>query len=890
MSEFKPDGTLGIEDKVDHPQRVKELAATDSKYYYSAEELNAIKKGAEELNKTKASKEHVSAAAKGFDNFSNPAAADAFFITNPPAVNVLFVYTDPGESKAEFYRRASDNTTQLFRDSPVLESNFSQKAINSLSYSPIDELDLQGIASFSGFSNWPAIGQLRELSKDIYFDQIKTGLYLSSIPSTYDLTVKVFVASAKTSNIGDWSEIFTISLDETSNLPIANNELTVQLPETMSLNSGQVVYVVLWSPNNIVTCRRKNVTIANDRFLISNNGANFPTSFIFADSNIYGSTGINFHNTSYPAKKIAESVTTTQSQEIIDAYSKYSVDSSSDLVSKDAFPGTGNFSTLIQLKKFLEPKTFNRVEAGLFILDERPETFTFTVKVFTGPYSGVVSNLTEVFSKTYNQDSELPFFDDVKVGIDLGKIVTVKAQQYVYVAIWSPDEIVACRFVRNAAENGVDRFMISNNFSSFPTNIGAALIDTYGSSGVNLYNINNLTSYKKSIDDHERRLSNVEEGVSASQYEISNRELAFSNKLFLIAGQKYTLYKASIIRKLEDILKCSVTFGITGVQYPRFYSGIEDISFEADEVGSSAILALKDITVNNRNYQIPITVSKAAANAKAGQTIVYNAIGDSLTNRGVAAQVNTLNIFLNTGMTITNIGTVSNSGVNGEGRECWTFANFIGKSNIFPCGGQVIYSPFLKLATAQDKADHPEWCFQRTDSSNELSLSQTTDTGQNFYIFDYAYYLSNNSLENPTHISISLGTNDLTFNLNGAVDMASFAIEIMVTQMKVALPNVEVGVVTGTAKGDNTSDAYRQKQFDMINAINAKINSLALVDVESLPVFAFQNSRYMFPYTSGNEITSGNYTRETAPQDNIHFRNDAYKPYAQVLLGWILNK
>lgn len=888
MSEFNNAGSLGIEAKQDHPQRVKELAGTDTKYYFSAEELDKMRRATEELHKLKATKDELVAAADGFLLFANEAAADAEFTANPPAKSVLIRFTDPDAPKGDYYRRASDNTTQLFRDSPVLENNFSKKANISLSYIPVEEVDLQGIAGFAGASNWPAIGQLRQISKDIYFDQIKTGLYLSSVPTTYDLTIKVFVASSKTSNIANWTEIFAISLDENSELPIANNELTVQLPETVSLNSGQVVYVVLWSPNNIVACRRKNVTASNDRFLISNNGANFPTSFIFADSNSYGSTGINFYNTSEPAKKIAESITVPQAQEVIDNYSQYVVDESSDLNANDAYPAGSNFSTLVQLKKFITAKTFNRVEAGLY-LSSMPATFTFTVKVFIGSYSTTIANLTQVFAQTYTQESELPFFDGVKIGINLSQPVTVKAQQYVYVAIWSPDGIVACRFLRNAAENAVDRFMISNNFSSFPTTITAALSNTYGSTGVNLYNINTLTSYKKSIDDHERRVSQLEQDVSASQYEVENKELAFSNKLFLIAGQKYTLYKASILRKLEDVLKCAVTFGITGVQYPRFYAGIEDISFEADEVGTSAILALKDITVNNRNYQIPIAVSKASANAKSGQTIVYNAIGDSLTNRGVAAQVNTLNGLLASGMTITNIGTVSNSGVNGEGRECWTFANFIGKSNIFPCGGQVIYSPFLKVATSQDKADHPEWCFQRTDSSNELSLAETTDSGQNFYIFDYAYYLSNNSLPDPTHISIALGTNDLTFNLNGAVDMASFAIEIMLIQMKAALPNVKIGVVTGTAKADNTSDTYRQKQFDMINAVNSKINNLALSGIASLPVFAFQNSRYMFPYNSGISLTEGNFTRETAPLDNIHFTTDAYKPYAQVLLGWILN-
>ena len=53
MSEFDNTGSLGIEDKQDHPQRVKDLAGTETKYYFSAAELDKMRRATEELNRDK---------------------------------------------------------------------------------------------------------------------------------------------------------------------------------------------------------------------------------------------------------------------------------------------------------------------------------------------------------------------------------------------------------------------------------------------------------------------------------------------------------------------------------------------------------------------------------------------------------------------------------------------------------------------------------------------------------------------------------------------------------------------------------------------------------------------------------------------------------------------
>ena len=115
MSEFNNAGSLGIEAKQDHPQRVKELAGTDTKYYFSAEELDKMRRATEELHKLKATKDELVAAADGFLLFANEAAADAEFTANAPVKSVLIRFTDPDAPKGDYYRRASDNTTQLLK-------------------------------------------------------------------------------------------------------------------------------------------------------------------------------------------------------------------------------------------------------------------------------------------------------------------------------------------------------------------------------------------------------------------------------------------------------------------------------------------------------------------------------------------------------------------------------------------------------------------------------------------------------------------------------------------------------------------------------------------------------------------------------------------------------
>lgn len=126
MSEFDNTGSLGIEDKQDHPQRLKDLAGTETKYYFSAAELDKMRRATEELFQTKASKNDLVAAANGFILFANEGAANTYFTNNPPAEDVLLKYTDPGSSKADFYRRASDNTTQVLKERSLTEEDISQ--------------------------------------------------------------------------------------------------------------------------------------------------------------------------------------------------------------------------------------------------------------------------------------------------------------------------------------------------------------------------------------------------------------------------------------------------------------------------------------------------------------------------------------------------------------------------------------------------------------------------------------------------------------------------------------------------------------------------------------------------------------------------------------------
>lgn len=292
------------------------------------------------------------------------------------------------------------------------------------------------------------------------------------------------------------------------------------------------------------------------------------------------------------------------------------------------------------------------------------------------------------------------------------------------------------------------------------------------------------------------------------------------------------------------------------------------------------------IIQNNTDTQKTITIHSVQSNANNGKSIKYQALGDSLTNRGVANY--TSRKLSEYGVTTTCIGTMNNSGYKGEGREGWTYSNYVGRNNKFlndglaitpltsKADGSLKTNPFIRLATDTDKANHPDWCFRNTGAKWELSYSEDTDKTGDFYIFDYANYLSVQGLDTPDIITIGLSTNDIsTHGSSKDIVSCTEGLNIMIQQIKSALPNVKIGIIPTPVCRVHPDNVNRRKR-DILwaNSCMTQVSDLKSTydNLYIVPVWMHM-SRYGIYQDS----------------DIIHWGSVGYYQYKNVVASWIMN-
>ena len=378
-------------------------------------------------------------------------------------------------------------------------------------------------------------------------------------------------------------------------------------------------------------------------------------------------------------------------------------------------------------------------------------------------------------------------------------------------------------------------------------------------------------------------------------------ELLLPKKIFLEASRMLPVYKRSIMKNRTEnnnelvVIKNSSSDTDFNVSRKYVYGDYELSPFA---VNNNEFLGFASINNQNgdRDYINNVQIIKKAATSK---TIKGQQIGDSLTNRGVSKYVASYlaNSFSSALITYNTYGTLDNSGKQGEGREGWTYSNFIGKDNFHHFGGGVIQrgnggmnqNPFLKLADAVDKSTKSNWCFRNTGSQLEQSYASDPDKTGDFYIFDYAWYIAQNAIPNDIQvITIALSTNDYSLYGGDALNSCVLGLNVMLSQIKTALPNVKIGVIPTPVYGSSESGVSRFEQAaEWINKAMEICTPIANVDV--VGVWAHMSSVFDFPYNDLGFTSVGNGTKILMKSDVIHFDIQGYLQYAPVVANWIIN-
>lgn len=395
--------------------------------------------------------------------------------------------------------------------------------------------------------------------------------------------------------------------------------------------------------------------------------------------------------------------------------------------------------------------------------------------------------------------------------------------------------------------------------------------------------------------------------------------LILPDKMYFLSNTPLPLYKSSIFPfcpSIENFKTVLIDLGntTTSPSYKYFY---EDIDLNPTTLPSTFRIGIKTNASTHPNlytYYKDITKVVTDPSTKTSATPKIMHIGDSLTNLEIPYQIKTKLAALS--ITATMCGTMENiGGEYGEGRGGWAFRHFIGQdTNLYgykvnPCTVQPIYNPtfsnpFVRLATADDKTNHPTWCFRSTGAENELSYQSDEIKTGDFYIFDFENYLTNNSLTDPDIITIGLSTNDflrgsdivdphdvVTKSISDIIDLNLFALEIMITSIHAACPNAKIGIIPAPVISDcdwgcimwNAVSEWIEECITYVNSLNAS-SYLSIV-----PVWCHMDRSWNWDYATIADISSINTEKKASRNELIHWLKQGIHQYTDALLAYVVS-
>ncbi|WP_266125955.1 SGNH/GDSL hydrolase family protein [Acinetobacter bereziniae] len=405
---------------------------------------------------------------------------------------------------------------------------------------------------------------------------------------------------------------------------------------------------------------------------------------------------------------------------------------------------------------------------------------------------------------------------------------------------------------------------------------------------------------------------NIVDNPDQDSFDELEQRALIPNKLFFISDRSLALYKDSIFSNpkvgLEKVRTWIDTNNTDTLK--RYIPVQQQTILNPSDLPNTAQFVYAHSSVANKRFWKNVAVSKAAQ-SKLSRSFNMLCFGDSLTQVGTPWTLK--NKLESLGATVTPVGTFwsteTPNELPSEGRGWWNYREFIGKDN--ESGGIVhtrseggktrtakFENPFLKLATAQDKTDHPTWCFRFTGAQKELSYADDPVKTGNFYIFDFDWYLTQHSVANPDFITIGLSTNDINldrdvYSRSEVMQFMQLGLEIMVKQIHKVLPSVPIGVIPCPA-WSATENGYSTFAADTANWVELCIKKVAELkaihsNLEVVPVYLHMNRDMGYPLTSGSALTVDSDITVSTVSDWVHYDQIGRDQYAEVVAAWLAN-
>ncbi len=340
----------------------------------------------------------------------------------------------------------------------------------------------------------------------------------------------------------------------------------------------------------------------------------------------------------------------------------------------------------------------------------------------------------------------------------------------------------------------------------------------------------------------------------ASEDVDQDTDVIFPSSFYLAANRRVTLYGDNALageRLWRGAANVMISSTPASGKPAMLRNALPEATFMPDEIGGTTL----DVNARADGGNVfRKSAEVTIATPVSGESISVCALMDSHGSICVPWLAAALN---STGAIYSGVGMYSVNGIKYEGRAGWATFSYMGRRE------ESLPNPFLKTATAADKATYPQWCY--ADDFSGVSYAENPGLS-GYNIFDPTAWAADRGLTSASKLVfvIQLGVND-RWRGYAAADVAA-AQDFMIKQFKKVLPDARF-VISSHALGWTSA----QEWITYTPYIKEKLKMFDGRESEKIlqaPAWMFQSGKYGWRETAVGTSDTG--VVEVALSDDIH--------------------
>lgn len=331
-------------------------------------------------------------------------------------------------------------------------------------------------------------------------------------------------------------------------------------------------------------------------------------------------------------------------------------------------------------------------------------------------------------------------------------------------------------------------------------------------------------------------------------------DVIFPSSFYLAANRRVTLYGDNAVageRLWRGAANVMISSTPASGKPAMLRNALPEATFMPDEIGGTTL----DVNARADGGNVfRKSAEVTIATPVSGESISVCALMDSHGSICVPWLAAALN---STGAIYSGVGMYSVNGIKYEGRAGWATFSYMGRRE------ESLPNPFLKTATAADKATYPQWCY--ADDFSGVSYAENPGLS-GYNIFDPTAWAADRGLTSASKLVfvIQLGVND-RWRGYAAADVAA-AQDFMIKQFKKVLPDARF-VISSHALGWTSA----QEWITYTPYIKEKVKMFDGRESEKIlqaPAWMFQSGKYGWRETAVGTSDTG--VVEVALSDDVH--------------------